>query len=576
MSNIKCKFRAAAGTTQLESRARVITTVLRIGKLNQDRLTHCRLPLMTVLPTRDDLQLILSRAQRNWRASVEQPFKYPASDVSFILTVKCEAGSGEPCWMLYRTDESGSELVWSFISADLHQIRDLLHTECAAKARTNQGDSESPPGEPAADTELSPAAPAVAQAPPAAQFADDGGPELAHDLLPLDANQVLEGSLSSRQTVPLLQSISRAKLSGRLEFKRAGETGDIYFEEGIPTHASTFQSTGDNAALELLTWQEGSFHFFHGEKFIHRTINKSLELLVKDGEALLEQWLFLSGVGVHPESALVRTRPDIPDEDFTLTLLDRAGCDLGNIKAFYERIDDWSTLAQVLAGHPLPRAEWVPILFYLVSRNLVTAVARSAAQRPNLPEPIQIDQSAIDGVLRSLSRSETGLMSYAALLYLLKQEYFRFKRGGQPFALVVFSMGTIDARHPEGMRLLPIQSVRELGSRIRATLRELDIVAHFETAEFAMLLPHTEPEGAAALVRRLERLISGDPLMNTIHSHQIIAHFGIAAIPQDCDDPGILLAAAKEAADLARKHNQLLVSFRTRNCVPAYASLTNV
>src|SRR5271170_7369078 len=106
--------------------------MLRIGKPTQNPFANVRLPQMAAVPAVQDLQFMLGKAQRNWRAAVELPFKYSDTNALFIMTVKCDMGSGEPCWMLYRNDQSGSSMIWSYVSCDVHLLRSLVHTECAA------------------------------------------------------------------------------------------------------------------------------------------------------------------------------------------------------------------------------------------------------------------------------------------------------------------------------------------------------------------------------------------------------------------------------------------------------------
>lgn len=538
--------------------------MLKIGKPSYNPLASVKLPQMTSVPAIQDMQFMLTKAQRNWRAAVELPFKY-ASDTTclFILTVKCDMGSGDPCWMLYRNDESGSAMIWSYVSSDVHLLRSLVHTECAASAGALQQISEEaclPDSASSGAMSLSDSRVIVGGQPAA-----EGDPELLSSSSLVREDAILEGDLARLQVPTLLQSIAMEKMTGRLEFQRPGETGDIFFQDGNLQHASTLDCSGDDAVLELITWQDGNFHFYEGETFLHQTTQKRLETLLMEGITLLDQAVFLSGVGCGKTSYLLRREPDITEEDFNLSLLDRTGGDLMDMRAFYDRMDDQSTLEQVLGRQPMAKTQWVPILYNLVTRNLVSVAQTLPGKRQILPDALPIDQAVIENCTKLLSRSETGMLSYPAFLYFLTQEFQRFKRGGLPFSLVVFEMNATDSRHPDGIKALPIQSLREMGSRIRAVKRDLDQLGHFETLDFAMLLPHTDLDGACTLVRRLERLIAGDPLMNTIHSHQIIAHFGIAAVPQDCDDPGVLLAAARQAKELAKAHKLPLVTFRDRD-----------
>lgn len=157
-----------------------------------------------------------------------------------------------------------------------------------------------------------------------------------------------------------------------------------------------------------------------------------------------------------------------------------------------------------------------------------------------------VDSSIVESVERNLSRAESGIFSYMAFLYFLEHEFVRFQRGGLPFSIVVFelSMKVGDAMEP-----VPMPAAREACDRIRKMKRTLDMVAHFEALEFAFLLPHTEPAGAAVFCSRVEKLIREGALPGVDNSALVTA-YGIAGIPEDCSSPDKLLLAASEA----RKH----------------------
>jgi hypothetical protein len=111
--------------------------MLRIGRQQQQQAaTGIRLPDTIGVPSTEDLQFLLSKAQRNWRTAVEQPFKNPDGIGAFIVVVKCEMGSGAPNWSLYRADEAGYPIVWTHMSTDMLLIHNLISLEAtAAKER---------------------------------------------------------------------------------------------------------------------------------------------------------------------------------------------------------------------------------------------------------------------------------------------------------------------------------------------------------------------------------------------------------------------------------------------------------
>ena len=73
----------------------------------------------------------------------------------------------------------------------------------------------------------------------------------------------LNGDLALVQIPTLLQSVLMAKMTGCLEVKRDDEEAEVFFVNGLPTHArsATSASLGEEILYELLSWKDGDFHF---------------------------------------------------------------------------------------------------------------------------------------------------------------------------------------------------------------------------------------------------------------------------------------------------------------------------
>jgi len=177
-------------------------------------------------------------------------------------------------------------------------------------------------------------------------------------------------------------------------------------------------------------------------------------------------------------------------------------------------------------------------------------------------DPVEIDQGAIDSVLQILSRSETGILTQSAFMFFLQQEYYRFRRGGLPFAVVMFEMGLRGETSEQGLGPLPNEAVREVVTRIESTRRELDLLAHYGFFDYVFLLPHTDTDGAAIFAKRVEALIVSSPLTTQLTPDSVDMYFGVASMPEDCQRPGALLSAAIEAKTLARARGLPMVLFR--------------
>src|SRR5262249_27887456 len=130
------------------------------------------------------------------------------------------------------------------------------------------------------------------------------------------AKATLEGDLKNLQVPNLLQSINLAKMTGKLDVRSKSENADVYFQDGVPTHASVKDTTGDAALIELITWRNGEFRFWPDEKTHDRTVTRRLDSMLMEGVALLDQHNYLETAGLKLESCLVKKNAMISEEEF--------------------------------------------------------------------------------------------------------------------------------------------------------------------------------------------------------------------------------------------------------------------
>jgi diguanylate cyclase (GGDEF)-like protein len=194
---------------------------------------------------------------------------------------------------------------------------------------------------------------------------------------------------------------------------------------------------------------------------------------------------------------------------------------------------------------------------------LVLLEKRAAAQVPQLSAPVgtalgtmlEGPALALDNALR-LRRSEalsvtddlTQLYNSRYLNQVLRREAKRASRSGRPLSLLFLDLdgfkGINDMHgHQAGSRALV-----EAAAVIRRCARETDVVARFGGDEFAIVLPDTGSEGAAAVGDRVrERLCVHPFLQGQGLSISLTASVGVATLPD-------VAASAEElvrAADMA-------------------------
>jgi hypothetical protein len=510
------------------------------------------------MPGYGDVQFLSQEALKIIGRLVEMPFPSNDKKIDLILGVRYDHEEGDPNWMLSEVAAGGSKPIWSHPTRDLSLICNMISTHGgneqvedvlpSAALMGGRGDMAS------ASTAGTVNAVGASQAAQGIVFEPP-----RHG-----AKATLEGDLKNLQVPNLLQSINLAKMTGRLDVRTRSESAEVYFQDGIPLHCQVKDVAGDPALVELICWQAGEFRFWPDEKNTLRTVNKRLESMLMEGVALLDQSKYLETNGLKLESCLVKKNSMISEEEFRARLSKGAPIGFEQQLDFYELIDNRNTLFDLLRKRQMTKTQWVPIVFNLVSCGLVVITDQAPTQNrlANL-KPLGVDESAVQSVLKGLLRTETGIMSYPSFIYFLDQEFLRYEYFNHPFSIIVFSMGIRRGGPETGLvESLQMLAVRRAMQRISLVKRHVDILAHYETFDYAMLLPNTNSAAASALATRIADVLREAPLSSDMDVRSLALAFGVATVPEDCQEMDKLLIAARKARDKAKQSNQRVVLAR--------------
>lgn len=518
-----------------------------------------RLPHLERLPNIDDVMSAMEQARNLKGATFELDWTMADGLTAYRLLVTITPDSSDPQWELIIGEGRSEVEAWNYKTGDVALVLNLVlseATENVSDASTNllggAGDiNERNPGLSGSySTSLM------------------GLGALATTSNKLPAFQpshtqkapTMEGTLKDMPVPTLLQSIAMGEMTGKLVITNDQTGSELFFTSGALIHATVLNLKGDLAIMELVTWDDGKFRFYRDEKTDQKTVERRVDALLMESITLLDQSKFLLKSGLKMETYLNKKFPEMSEAEFEQKIKAGAPCDINLQKQFYLRLDGNSTMFDILRERPMVKKEWVPILFNMLQCDLVALSDKPLVKdKASLLASTALDRNAIDTVAKGLKRPDTGIISYPAFQYFLEQEFFRFQFYGAPFSVIIFDLWL---QGQDKLEALSMQSIAEATRRISSVKRSIDVLAHFEALNYALLLPNTETASAAILAHRILEVIYASSLVAGQDPRRVALSFGIAGVPGDCREVGLLLSAAKVAKNVAQKSEFPIIMFK--------------
>ena len=159
-----------------------------------------------------------------------------------------------------------------------------------------------------------------------------------------------------------------------------------------------------------------------------------------------------------------------------------------------------------------------------------------------------------------------GASSRTSLLHEMQDALKRAAKTGQPLCLIMADPDNFKVVNDSHGHLVGDKVLEEVAARIKAALREFDVVGRFGGEEFVILLENTSRHTAQQIAERIRQRIAADPIRVAGQSLQLTISQGLA-VRRDGDDDHTLLQRADAAMYQAKQ--------RGRNCVaeePGYAA----
>jgi two-component system, cell cycle response regulator len=162
---------------------------------------------------------------------------------------------------------------------------------------------------------------------------------------------------------------------------------------------------------------------------------------------------------------------------------------------------------------------------------------------------------ALDNAL-TLQRAEalsvtddlTQLYNSRYLNQVLRREAKRASRSGRPLSLLFIDLDGFKAVNDTHGHLAGSQALVEAAGVIRGSARETDVVARFGGDEFALILPDTGSEGAAAVGDRVRERVADQAFLagEGLEIHLTVS-VGVATLPDVAASAEELIKAADGA-----------------------------
>jgi len=188
-----------------------------------------------------------------------------------------------------------------------------------------------------------------------------------------------------------------------------------------------------------------------------------------------------------------------------------------------------------------------------------TATTEAALLRALEPGAIALDNALRVARAEALSVTDdlTQLYNSRYLSQVLRRETKRASRSGRPLSLLFIDLDGFKSVNDRHGHLFGSRALVEAAGLIRLSARETDVVARFGGDEFALILPDTGSEGAAAVGERIRDRIAAHSFLRgdglAIH---LTVSVGVATLPDVAASTEGLIQAADEAMYHVKDHGK--------------------
>ncbi|HVH68417.1 MAG TPA: diguanylate cyclase [Gemmatimonadales bacterium] len=146
----------------------------------------------------------------------------------------------------------------------------------------------------------------------------------------------------------------------------------------------------------------------------------------------------------------------------------------------------------------------------------------------------------------------TGLYNRRYLMDALANEVRRSHRLKHRCALLIADVDHFKAYNDAYGHLAGDEALTRVAAILGQATRDVDCAARYGGEEFVVLMPETEPQGAAQTAHRIRERLAADSLVGG----KLTLSIGLAEFPDDADTPEALLAVADAALYQAKREGR--------------------
>jgi two-component system cell cycle response regulator len=169
-----------------------------------------------------------------------------------------------------------------------------------------------------------------------------------------------------------------------------------------------------------------------------------------------------------------------------------------------------------------------------------------------------------DALSAASNDSMTQLSNHGYFRRFLELEVKRSRRQNHPTSLIMLDIDDFKSKNDSFGHAMGDMILIEAASRIKRSLREIDLAARYGGEEFAVVLPYTDRAGAAVVAERIRAAIASCtfPDLASQQPLAVTASLGLAVCPDDAVSPEDLIRFADDLMYRAKEAGKNRVCVR--------------